>query len=116
MLGLVFFQVSALNTRLAKIQIAKEYVFRVVHCQLTWLLKNKDALRKAHGSLCGKLSTYLQSLPDTQHIFSCKIMKENVEINCWFSSSNQRLGTHLLRVLIKHGYFHQLSLRHWELI
>ena len=32
------------------------------------------------------------------------------EMNCWFSSSNQRLGTHLLRVVIKQGYFHQLLL------
>jgi len=42
-------------------------------------------------NLCAKLSIYLQSLPDTEQIFSCKIMKENVEIkdkiNCWFSSS-----------------------------
>jgi len=32
-------------------------------------------------------------------------MKENVEIkdeiNCWLSSSNQKRGTHLVRVLIK---------------
>ena len=44
------------------------------------------------------LSIYLQSLAEKQQ-------KENVEIkdgiNCWFSSSNQRLGTQLLRVLIK---------------
>ena len=44
--------------------------------------------------------------------FQCKIIKENVEIkdeiNCWISSSNQRLGTHLLHVQIKQGYFHQL--------
>jgi len=36
-----------------------------------------------------------------------EIMKENVElkdeINCWFSSSYQRLGTHLLHVLLKLG-------------
>ena len=46
--------------------------------------------------------------------FSFEIIKENVEIkdkmNCWFSSPNQRLGTHLLRVLLKLDYFHQLSL------
>ena len=87
----------------ATTQIDKEY--GVPYSTLSKWLKNKDSLRKTHGNLFAKLSIYLQSLPDTQQIFSCKIMKENVEIkdeiNCWFSSSNQRLGTHLLRVLIK---------------
>ena len=60
----------------SKTQIAKEYG---VPCSTlsTWL-KNKDALRKAHGNLFAKLSIYLQSLPDTQQIFSCKITMEDV--------------------------------------
>ena len=87
----------------AKTQIAKEYG---VPCStLSMWLKNKDALRKAHRNLFAKQNICLQSSPDTQQIFSRKIMKETIEIkdeiNCWFSSSNQRLGTHLLRVLIK---------------
>ena len=62
----------------AKAQIAKEYG---VPCStLSMWLKNKDTLRKAHRNLFAKLSIYLQSLPDMQLIFLCKIIKENVEI------------------------------------
>ena len=67
-----------------KTQITKDYG---VPCSTlsTWR-KNKDALRKYHGNLFAELSICLKSLPNTQQIFSCKIMKENVElkfeINC----------------------------------
>jgi len=50
-------------------QNAKEYG---IPCSiLSMWLKNKDALRIAHGNLCANRSIYLQSLPDAQLCFSC---------------------------------------------
>ena len=67
----------SLDTKLTKkikanAQMTKEYGYK----ESMWL-KNQDAFRK-----------------------SCQIIKETVEIkaetNCWFLSSNQRLGLHML--------------------
>jgi len=94
------------------------------------LLPNKSLIPKGNSCHGGKrskerliiLPCAIQNVASQQQFNSknqsvCKIINENVEIkdeiNYWFSSSNQTLGIHLLRVLIKQDYFHQLSLIHW---
>jgi len=94
-----------------------------------WSVAN-HVTSQPNSSINGILSHSPQLLPDDilmlaknqlcNRFLLCIIIKENVElndeINRWFSSSCQKLGTQLFRVFIKQGYFHQISLMCWQLI